>query len=427
MLYDRYHKKQVLRKWSNSVSHLAKETLPNNVMPRRITILLSAPPGDGLRPAREHFHEYVKPILVAGAIDWEVIEGRREGEVRAGLAENIRKKRRRSGEKFLGSSDDEDESDMVAELRQRVGTEMWKGVQGDLILGRHTWKEYVRGLHEGWLGPLKDPSIAGLPVSPETPAELGDVSLSDPTAPTDVPISQEGSPADSSSSEKEAEKPPDKATKSSPTPPYLVPSAYATTSTISDIPPTLGPSIALPLPHLLGIIHTPTRLYRFLTRRHLADSTGASVAALVLATYSRPYSQSTSFALAADPDAEDASPSSSTLPAEGIAIPTGQSWEQESMLRDEEAEWHKSARAAPKAGEEDNERVWTEPMVIDSRIGERMRVFELEQGVQKRASEEYEEARKKEPSLFAQAKEWVGWRPKTKAGWEMGLEGDEDS
>lgn len=59
----------------------------------------SAPPGDGLRAAREHFHEYVKPILVAGAVDWEVIEGRKEGDVRAGLAAKIRRLRRRNGEK----------------------------------------------------------------------------------------------------------------------------------------------------------------------------------------------------------------------------------------------------------------------------------------------------------------------------------------
>jgi hypothetical protein len=28
------------------------------------------------------------------------------------------------------------------------------GPKGDLVIGRHTWKEYIRGLHEGWLGPL---------------------------------------------------------------------------------------------------------------------------------------------------------------------------------------------------------------------------------------------------------------------------------
>ncbi len=129
-------------------------------MPRRITVFLSAPPGDSLRAAREHFHEYVKPLLVAGAMDWDVIEGRKEGDVRAGLAEKIRKRRRKAGEKPPKNAEGEAPEggeDLVEELRGSAGIKDWQGVQGDLVLGRHTWKEYIRGTHEGWLGPLELP------------------------------------------------------------------------------------------------------------------------------------------------------------------------------------------------------------------------------------------------------------------------------
>ena len=98
LLYDRRAKRKAQNKWCTLVSHIAKEPLPTNTLPRRVTIYLAAPPGDGLRSAREHFVEYVKPVLVAAALDWDVVEGRREGDIRAGLAERIRRFRRTKGD-----------------------------------------------------------------------------------------------------------------------------------------------------------------------------------------------------------------------------------------------------------------------------------------------------------------------------------------
>ena len=80
------------------VSYLAREPLPTTQLPRKFTVFLCAPPGDGLRSAREYFQEYIKPVLVAAAVDWDVVEGRREGEVRAGLAARVRALRRKHGE-----------------------------------------------------------------------------------------------------------------------------------------------------------------------------------------------------------------------------------------------------------------------------------------------------------------------------------------
>lgn len=421
-MYDRYHKTRVQKKWSLFVSHLAREPLPNDMMPRKITIVLAGPPGDGLRPAREHFHEYVKPILVAGAVDWEVIEGRREGEVRAGLAEKIRKLRRQSGERVAGGAEEE-EQDLVRETRQNLGVSDWNGVRGDLILGRHTWKEYVRGLHEGWLGPLEPPQQPEpLKTAPEALAD------SPPSSPSDQPAETESSQADSqtaTSPQTEVEKPPEKPLKPPTPPPYISTSSYTTVPTPSTLPDTLQPSLPLQLPHLLGLKHTPTRLYRFLTRRHLADDTGAQVAALVLCTHSRPYTSTTSFASATDPDSSALQPD----PAADNVIAASEAWEQEAILEDEEVGWHKSAwkEEEPKEGEARKERVWKENMVIDPRIGSRMRAFVLEEGANIRAEEQAEEMRQKEPSLLERARKYIGWEKQEKKGWDMGKEGDEFS
>lgn len=421
LLYDRYHKKKAQRKWCTLVSHLAQEPLPVNMMPRRITIFLAAPPGDGLRVSRDHFHEYIKPILVAGAMDWDVVEGRREGEVRAGLAEKIRKLRKRNGETSQVEPAEESQEDLYHEMRKRAGITDWDGVQGDLVVGRHTWKEYIRGLHEGWLGSLDEPQIAQdekidlQPLAAQSP----DYPLSEKPSsetPSSSP-SETDSPSPDSPPEKSGEKP----AKPPMTPPYIRPSEYASSPAAPTLPTSLPPSLPVALPHLLGFFNSPIRIYRFLTRRHLADSTGASVAALVLASQSRRFTQSTDFASAIDPDDVSLVVDTQT---ESAVTQTKEMWEQEAVLREEESEWHKSAWKTNDEGDT-RERVWQERMVIDGRIGERMRRFELKSGQQEEAAKLEAEKGQEDEGYLEKARRLAGFGPKEKPGWEMGLEGVE--
>lgn len=398
------------------------------MMPRRITIILAAPPGDGLRVAREHFHEYVKPILVAGAMDWEVIEGRKEGEVRAGLAEKIRRMRRREGEVVtIGDGDDDEKfekEESVRALRGAMGIREWEGVRGDLVLGRHTWKEYVRGLHEGWLGPIDLPKA----VEEELPRQ--EMSTTDPISPpidesSPNPPEQTQDPLTSNTTSSPAETvstpPSEKPTppKPSPEPPYITPSSYSTASPAPCLPTTLPPSTAIPLPHILGFLHTPLRMYRFLHRRELANTTGANVAALVLAAHSRPCRSTQEMVSSVDPD----SPRAGTVPEDAV-VQTKEVWEQEAVLREAEAEWGKHVWKDEEG--EERERVWKEDMVVDPRIGGRMSVFELPEGAETKADDLDEESRRKEEGAWVKVKRWAGYEEKKRGGWDMGLEGGED-
>lgn len=419
---------------------LAQESLSANVMPRRITIILSGPPGDSLRVAREHFHEYIKPVLVAGALDWDVIEGRHEGEVRAGLAEKIRKLRRRNAESADGEPPQDSEppqnseEDLLEQARTSGGVKDWDGVQGDLVLGRHTWKEYIRGLHEGWLGTLEVPvKNARDNITSAT------LEISDPLSPANPPPSSasissqdspKSSPDDAPSNSSPSLAAPAQSIKKSPSPPSILPADYAAAALPSTIPPFLTPTVVLPLPHLLGFLNTPTRLYRFLTRRHLADATGASVAALVLANNSRPYTIST--APIPPTENETISPPSPTTKSE-----PQQQWEQETILRNEEAEWHKSAwtddeKDAADEKKSPRDRVWREEIIIDDRIGERMRLFELDDRDRERAFSQQEAeiiSATKIKSWVAQVKTWLDLENEDERGpkgWEMGLVGNED-
>jgi mitochondrial import inner membrane translocase subunit TIM54 len=425
IMYDRRQKKLAQKKWCTLVSHIVQETLPTDRMRRKITIYLAPPPGDSLSISRGYFKEYVKPVLVAAAMDYEVIEGRREGDVRAKLAEKIRKVRRARGEPSTVVEEldnDETVALAIAESRQRQGLLDEDTVKGDLVIGRNTWKEYIRGLHEGWLGPLDPPP----PPEPEPSPEL----IADaPTASDPLPPSSDedtSSPTTATTETPPETLPPPTEEKPKPKvqlPPYISPAAYTTTPISPSTPPSFDPSLPLPFPHILGFLNTPTRVYRYLTQRHLADSIGREVAAIVLATQSRPYAASESFTSSIDPD--DLSPASpSATPFQDpeskessvnqsatsgdILVSVGQSYEQSSLLSAEELEWPKRIRQPKIPHPAGEEHVWLDSVVLDPRIAERMSRFEIDPAEEERARR------------IAEGKEGVGGGPPevTKPWWE---------
>lgn len=368
-------------KWASLVSHIANERLDANVMPRKMTIYMAAPPGDGLRIAREHFHNYIKPVLVAAAMDWDVIEGRKEGDVRFKTAERVRKKRKRAGEGEPVPQEEVEGIISVDAMREKNGTRDWDGIAGDLVVGRNTWKEYVRGLHEGWLGPV-DP-----PKQPETDApsgekedstaapghsSLGDAAVKAAVKVAAPPVSESSAGAEQSKEQvvqgiddasptadlplddgqSKDKKEEDEKPKPRHPPPYIQLDEYTAATPSTHIPEVIGPSAGVRIPHILGFRNTPIRIYRFLTRRHLADSIGRDVAAAVLASY-RPYSTTVA---SNDDGASSDSP------------------EQNKVLQHEERDWWKTTF---RPREEHEESVWIEDMVLDERIASRMRAFQL--------------------------------------------------
>lgn len=367
-MYDRREKKRIQRKWAKLVEHIAQESMDERQLPRKLTVYVSAPPADGLVPARDHFHEYVKPILVAAALDWDAVEGRREGDVRAGLAERIRKLRKKKGEPANEPLEVELE-EILEETRNRAGVREWDGPGGDIVIGRHAWKEYVRGLHEGWLGPLDPPasaveeSIAPTSTPTEAPVEtstLSQLSATDnasPTAATEVPKPEEvEKPKEEENKPKKKKQPP----------PFNTPADYRDSALSPSCPRALGPSAAIPFPHLLGFLNFPIRMYRFLNRRKVADDIGRQTAAAVLGAY-RPYhAPAESGPSFSDEDVDESS-----------------KWEQQRLLQHEEPDWHKTVRERK---HDRKERVWLDEMVIDPRIGERMRRFELDSEAEERAN-----------------------------------------
>lgn len=382
VIYDKWQTRRVKQKWADAVSHIAAEQLPSNRLPRKLTIYLSAPPGDGLRSAREHFHDYIKPVLVAAAMDWDVVEGRKEGDVRHKTAERIRRKRKRAGEGEPLPEEEAMKLYAVEMMREAKGTREYEGVAGDLVIGRNTWKEYVRGLHEGWLGPADAPQQlesapevgSDMETANHTPGQpsLGDVAVngfngvvdavaanpsneSPAAADSAAPTGSEGTAQADDKSQEEKKEGEEKPKPRNP-PAYITPLDYPAANLSALTPEIIGPSTAIPFPHILGFRNTPIRTYRFLTRRRQADDIGRQVAAAVLASTYRPYDSVTVS------DEDSASGSQKSVP------------EQTQMLAHEEGNWVKAVRAPRKEHEES---VWIEDMVLDERLASRMRNFEL--------------------------------------------------
>lgn len=354
IIYDRREKRRNIAKWRHAVEHLAAEPISDKLgleQPRKLTIYLSAPPGDGLRVAQDHYTEYVKPVLAASGLDWEFVQGRREGDVRAVVAERMRKVRRGWENQEEQDPDREPTKDELIEMyRQQRGIKDYEGVRGDVVIGRHTWKEYLRGLHEGWLGPLTaPPEPAPLPPTPAPAAAEGSASSEDKPA--------EGKPAEEKK-EEEAPKP-----KRPPQPkPYNTTSDYPSETLHPLTPQELTPAVPIREPHILGFLNTPTRMVRFFNRRSLADEIGREVAAVCLSTY-REFQQQT------NPDA----PSTDSV-----------QYEQAKELEWEEKDWPKAvwkedeaAAAAADANKEVTEKIHTKPVVMDPRLAHRMRRFAL--------------------------------------------------
>lgn len=370
LIYDRREKRRSQQKWCDLVAHISKETIPIEQTRRKLTIYLAAPPGDGLRIARDHFKEYVKPILVAAALDYQVIEGRREGDVRAGTAENIRKMRRKAGEPSSVVEEFGVEQ-IIADTRQKIGVYEEPGPKGDIVVGRHTWKEYIRGIHEGWLGPLDPPPPPPAPEVEETPAA--------PAAPEGTAESPEKmenvAPDDKEEQDNKEEKKDEKPKPTGPAPAYNSPADYPSHALPSTLPQSFEGSVPIHFPHLLGFLNTPVRLYRYLNRRYLADSIGREVAGVVLASYSRPYHNDL---VPADSSDSPVAPSAAATPDDITIDLPSRTYEQQGILAEEEQEWPKSVhkRDAVSANG-DNEREWLDDIVVDPRITSRMHRYTL--------------------------------------------------
>jgi import inner membrane translocase subunit TIM54 len=369
-------------------------------LPRKVTVYLAPPPSDYLDITLTHFRQYIKPVLVAAAVDYEVKTESRQGEIRNLVAEEIRNKRRKSLGLPTSEADPETRKDALdRQIEQNLNRDKTGGI---IIIGRGAYKEYLNGVQEGWLGPLEDPNPATvvenaqkeiLAPTDKTVESLDDITgssaettIADPnatpaesdasvstiaaeptTAEPPTPASSNDDPAafpdrkedeaevlgyepdrtpqEEEEAKKKAEKPPvpkpyinglDKGV-SAWTNETATPNEFALASE-DEVSQPIG---VMTHRHILGFLNMPIRVYRFFTRRHLADELGRSTAAVIFAA-TRPFDK------AADPSL---------------------------LIEEEHEDW--PSKWKQKCVDKNSEWMWE--FGVDERVAEKLRVYALDE------------------------------------------------
>lgn len=360
--YDKHQLKLIRDKYMAQVLHYADEVYTSDRLPRKLTVFIAPPPNDFLDELVRHFRRYVKPILNAAALDFEVYTANRQGEIRAQVAERIRELRREQLEREATAAEAQraaryDRSwtkffhNITLKFRSQPAEDvpvarhdlytpedvlgLYKVVHsvqpvrddardalcgGVLCVGRGVYKEYINGVHEGLLGPLEKPAEAEPEAAAEVAAELARENEEEET------------------------------TKKEPVPrAYITPAQYAeaalapeldlgtTVRNAKDVPVLFEqPVYVFAVPKLSGFMNFPRKIYRYFTLRNLAEDVAVRAVAVV----------------------------------EGQRRPF--EYKDKYMGKEEELEWPKSwvERGRGKNSE------WVQELEVDDRVTRRMSVFE---------------------------------------------------
>ncbi|KAF9903919.1 mitochondrial import inner membrane translocase subunit tim54 [Linnemannia zychae] len=145
---DHYLTVAAKKRVADKVDVLAKQSCGVQDMPRKVTVYITAPPGDGIHKTRHYFKAFVKPVFDAAAVDYEVKEGLTEGQIQAMVAADVRQKRRVAAGKISALSEAEQNAPIVP----------LKSVSdGVVVLGRIALAEVLQGYNDGCLQSLDDP------------------------------------------------------------------------------------------------------------------------------------------------------------------------------------------------------------------------------------------------------------------------------
>ncbi|ORX58958.1 hypothetical protein DM01DRAFT_1333560 [Hesseltinella vesiculosa] len=137
------------------VAFLADRPCGVHERPRKVQVFLTAPPGDSMEKSRVWFGSYIKPVLVAAAVDYEVKEARTPGEIETMVRQRIIEKRRAAivandanaqAQAELVTTDANPFAEKMKPVLESQGKDEFDGV---IAIGRNAWRELVTGISHG--------------------------------------------------------------------------------------------------------------------------------------------------------------------------------------------------------------------------------------------------------------------------------------
>ena len=213
---------------------------------------------------------HTQPILVAAAVDYDMVAGKRHGDIANRIADDIRLSRRLD----LGLDRETEMTKALPSYKppaERRGRELEGGI---IIIGRPTFKEFMSGLQKGWTQSLekvdRDEVLAGILENDthfDEPEDLQHDLTDDAfTHPTQQQLSPKSTP-------------PQQSQKGSP----LLNSMDQSTSVIPPLPPLL----LVPFINYIGISQIPLMIWGFFNQRHQVRS-GAKAGYRIIMNENRP-------------------------------------------------------------------------------------------------------------------------------------------
>ncbi|KAK0540319.1 mitochondrial import inner membrane translocase subunit tim54 [Tilletia horrida] len=166
---DRKQCKRLRQHYIDRVRHLAQEPLQSWQYPRKIAVYAAMWPGDDDQDKSTlFFRRYVKPILVAAAIDWEVLHATRPGGLARDLTARIFARRRQlagiepwSDDLSQSTSSSASSSPPAAAPEQKnpfalsPEQQLQRELDGCIVLmGRPALKEWAYAMKQGWSSTL---------------------------------------------------------------------------------------------------------------------------------------------------------------------------------------------------------------------------------------------------------------------------------
>ncbi|KAF8917830.1 mitochondrial import inner membrane translocase subunit TIM54 [Mucidula mucida] len=290
-IYDRQQCKKIRQEYVDKVRHLSEETTDHLAWPRQVKVYSAKWPGDeDYNQCARYFRKYVKPIFIAAAIDFEIVTGKKHGDLADRIADEIKMRRRLD----MGLEEEHRDPRLTPKYKFRSKEDIRQQELdgGIVIVGRPTWKEFMDGLKRGWTeSPAKIDHDEILARELEEDGRFDEVEPFEETPP---------SPAKSFNSDfyNTLHQASPKPTASSPV-----------DSTIPSSIPALPPILFVPFTNYVGFKLIPNMLYDFFNRRYFVQS-GAEAAYRLVMRQTRPFNPPSSVILFNDVSSEVPSTSS---------------------------------------------------------------------------------------------------------------------
>ncbi|KAF9160961.1 mitochondrial import inner membrane translocase subunit tim54 [Actinomortierella ambigua] len=190
LVRDHYRTVDARKRVIEKVDVIAKQPCGVHDLPRKVTIYITSPPGDGLHKTRHYFKEFVKPVLDGAALDYEVREAHGEGRIRTLVAADVRKKRQQAAGKAGVEVEVEEEN--------KIPVKQIAESDGIIVLGRIALAEVLQGYNDGCLQSLEDPEPVVVAAAEDTTKEPAPVVMTEDTT-TIKEAEQETSPTSGAS------------------------------------------------------------------------------------------------------------------------------------------------------------------------------------------------------------------------------------